>query len=55
MPSASQKAKKNLKDSELIRKINSGREDLFLELVRRYDKSLYNFGLRKTMYNFSYA
>ena len=42
----SEKLNKNLKDSERIRKINSGREDLFLKRVRRYEKSLYNVALR---------
>jgi len=35
-----------LDDDDLIRTINGGRQDLFYELVRRYEKSLYNFGLR---------
>ncbi len=33
-------------DYELIAKINSGKTELFHELVRRYEKKLYNFGLR---------
>jgi len=33
-------------DAELIRAINSGRKDLFYELVKRHEHSLYNFGLR---------
>lgn len=33
-------------DYELIEKINSGKTELFHELVRRYEKKLYNFGLR---------
>lgn len=41
-----EKPKNNVKDTELIKAINSGREDLFYELVRRYQKSLYNFGMR---------
>jgi RNA polymerase sigma-70 factor, ECF subfamily len=40
------KLKSNDKDTELIRAINSGRQDLFYDLVKRYEKSLYNFGLR---------
>jgi RNA polymerase sigma-70 factor (ECF subfamily) len=46
MPSPPEKPKSADKDSELIRAINSGRQDLFYELVKRYEKSLYNFGLR---------
>ncbi|GAB6905669.1 putative RNA polymerase sigma factor SigW [Desulfosarcina cetonica] len=33
-------------DTTLIRAINAGRQDLFYELVKRYEKRLYNFGLR---------
>ncbi|MCU0559612.1 MAG: RNA polymerase sigma factor [Desulfobacterales bacterium] len=33
-------------DTELIQAINSGREDLFPELVRRYEQRLYTFGRR---------
>lgn len=33
-------------DSELIGKINSGRQELFENLVIRYEQKLYNFGLR---------
>jgi RNA polymerase sigma-70 factor (ECF subfamily) len=33
-------------DTELIIQINSGRTDLFPELVRRYEQKLYNFGIR---------
>jgi len=46
MPNPSEKTKNDDKDAELIRSINSGRQDLFYELVKRYEKSLYNFGLR---------
>ncbi len=46
MPNPSEKPKNDHKDIELIRAINSGRQDLFYELVKRYEKSLYNFGLR---------
>ena len=46
MPKPSEKPKNDVKDTELIQAINSGREDLFYELVRRYQKSLYNFGMR---------
>jgi len=33
-------------DTKLIRAINSGRRELFYELVKRHEHSLYNFGLR---------
>jgi RNA polymerase sigma-70 factor, ECF subfamily len=33
-------------DTELIQAINSGRSDLFGELVRRYEQKLYTFGRR---------
>ena len=46
MPKPSQKTKNDDKDTELVRAINGGRQDLFYELVNRYEKSLYNFGLR---------
>ena len=46
MPNPSEKQKSDDKDTELIRAINNGRQDLFYELVNRYKKSLYNFGLR---------
>lgn len=46
MSTPSEKLKNDVKDTELIQAINSGREDLFYELVRRYQKSLYNFGMR---------
>jgi RNA polymerase sigma-70 factor (ECF subfamily) len=34
------------KDTDLIKAINSGKRELFQELVKRYDQKLYNFGLR---------
>lgn len=34
------------KDTDLIEAINSGKTELFQELVKRYDQKLYNFGLR---------
>ena len=46
MPNPSEKTIGDDKDTELVRAINSGRQDLFYELVNRYEKSLYNFGLR---------
>jgi RNA polymerase sigma-70 factor (ECF subfamily) len=41
-----EKIKRNDRDIQLIRAINAGRQDLFYQLVERYEKSLYNFGLR---------
>ena len=38
--------KKNDRDSELIEAIQGGRSDLFVELVRRYERPLYNFGMK---------
>jgi len=46
MPNPSQPARKTDKDTELVRAINGGRHELFHDLVRRYEKTLYNFGLR---------
>lgn len=46
MPNPPEKSKSDIKDSDLIRTINDGRQDLFYELVKRYEKTLYNFGLR---------
>jgi len=46
MPNPSGKPKNDDKDTELVRAINGGRQDLFYALVQRYEKSLYNFGLR---------
>lgn len=46
MPNPSEKPKSDDKDTELIRAINGGRQDFYYELVKRYEKSLYNFGLR---------
>ena len=33
-------------DYELIKAIQSGRKDLFADLVQRYERSLYNFGMK---------
>jgi len=41
-----EKTKRDDKDIQLIRAINAGRQDLFYQLVERYEKSLYNFGMR---------
>lgn len=46
MPNPPEKSKNDIKDIDLIRAINDGRQDLFYELVKRYEKTLYNFGLR---------
>ena len=46
MPKPSKKNPSDDKDTELIRAINGGRQDLYHQLVKRYEKSLYNFGLR---------
>lgn len=41
-----EKPKNDIKDDELIQAINGGREELFYELVKRYQQNLYNFGRR---------
>ena len=41
-----QRPKVRDRDFELISQINSGRFDLFQELVKRYENKLYNFSLR---------
>ena len=46
MAKPSEKSKNDVKDSDLVRDINSGRQELFYELVKRYERILYNFGLR---------
>jgi RNA polymerase sigma-70 factor (ECF subfamily) len=46
MPKVLGKTKNNDKDTQLIQAINAGRQDLFYQLVERYENSLYNFGLR---------
>lgn len=46
MSRPSEKTKRNDKDIQLIQAINAGRQDLFYQLVERYEKSLYNFGMR---------
>ena len=38
--------KKTDRDSKLIQAIQGGRSDLFTELVQRYERALYNFGLK---------
>jgi RNA polymerase sigma-70 factor (ECF subfamily) len=46
MPNPLEKTRTDDADRELVRDINAGRHDRFYELVKRYEKSLYNFGLR---------
>jgi hypothetical protein len=46
MPNPLEKSRSVHKDTELIRAINSGRQDLIFELVKCYQKSLYHFGLK---------
>ncbi|MEA3231259.1 MAG: sigma-70 family RNA polymerase sigma factor [Thermodesulfobacteriota bacterium] len=48
MPTSPRKSstKNNSNDTELVRAIQSGRIDLYQELVSRYERKLYNFGLR---------
>ena len=41
-----EKTKRDDKDIQLIQAINAGRQDLFYQLVERYEKRLYNFGMR---------
>ncbi len=46
MPQKQTRENKGDADFELIRAINDGRPELFGELVRRYQRRLYNFGLK---------
>ncbi|WP_319523387.1 RNA polymerase sigma factor [uncultured Desulfosarcina sp.] len=46
MPKPLANTKRDDKDIQLIQAINAGRQDLFYQLVERYEKSLYNFGMR---------
>jgi len=46
MPKPPEKTRSDDSDNELVRAINAGQQDRFYELVKRYEKSLYNFGLR---------
>jgi len=46
MPENRMPQKKKDEDYELVQAINAGRTDRFAELVNRYEKKLYNFGLR---------
>ncbi|MFC1856513.1 RNA polymerase sigma factor [Thermodesulfobacteriota bacterium] len=46
MPNIPNFPKKQDEDSELIAGINSGRKELYRDLIKRYEQKLYNFGLR---------
>ena len=46
MPKTPEPRKKQDEDAELIEAINSGRQTLFYDLVKRYERQLYNFGFR---------
>jgi len=46
MPNQPEKTRNDDSDSELVRAIIAGHQDRFYELVKRYEKNLYNFGLR---------
>jgi RNA polymerase sigma-70 factor (ECF subfamily) len=46
MPNQLEKTRNDDSDSELVRAIIAGHQDRFYELVKRYEKNLYNFGLR---------
>jgi len=46
MPKKSKQRKRQDEDAELIEAINSGQHNLYYDLVKRYERKLYNFGLR---------
>ena len=46
MPKTPERRKVTDEDSELIEAINSGQKNLYYDLVQRYERKLYNFGLR---------
>lgn len=46
MPKKSKQRIKQDEDAELIEAINSGQHNLYYDLVKRYERKLYNFGLR---------
>lgn len=46
MPKTPERRKVTDEDSELIEAINSGQRNRYYDLVRRYERKLYNFGLR---------
>lgn len=46
MPQKSKRRKKQDEDVELIEAINAGHHNLYYDLVKRYERKLYNFGLK---------
>ena len=46
MPKTPEPRKVNDEDAALIEAINSGQQNLYYDLVKRYERKLYNFGLR---------
>ncbi len=46
MPQNTAKIRLQDEDAELIQAINSGQQNLYYDLVKRYEGKLYNFGLR---------
>lgn len=46
MPKAPERRKIIDEDAALIEAINSGQQNLYYDLVKRYERKLYNFGLR---------
>jgi len=46
MPKTQERRKVIDEDAALIEAINSGRQNLYYDLVKRYERKLYNFGLR---------
>lgn len=46
MPKKSNRRRKQDDDAALIQAINAGRHDLYYDLVKRYERKLYNFSLR---------
>ena len=46
MPKIPARKKKRDEDAELVDAINSGRQNLFYDLVKRYERRLYNFGFK---------
>jgi len=46
MPKTPVRKKKQDEDAALVEAINSGRQNLYYDLVKRYERKLYNFGFR---------
>ena len=46
MPEKPNRSRKMDEDTELIEAINSGQQQLFYNLVKKYERRLYNFGLK---------